>query len=445
MSPNQASGASGLTPWRIDAWTAAATQEFDLVVVGGGITGAGIARDATLRGLRVALFEKADFANGTSGRSSRLVHGGLRYLEHGHLRLVREASRERRTLLRIAPHLVRPLAFTWPLYEGARIPQWKLRAGLALYDALAFYRNVSPHRRLTPEEVRAVEPKLLAAGLRGGVRYFDAGADDARLVLANAIAAAEQGAVVLNYASVELVRRVTTPGRSAWIVEVRDALNGAAAQCRTRAVVMALGPWSGDAPALAGEAVPSGQIVPSAGAHIALPRRLVGNAGALTLLSPVDDRVMFVLGDGDLTIVTTTESPTGAPADDVRASAADVRYLLAAVTHYFPGTDLGPADVVAAWAGVRPLTLSSPNVKHPLTAVSREHAISEVDSRLIVVTGGKLTTYRSMAEEVVDRVAAALGRRVRRAVTDRVPLPGGELSDVRAAISAAERTTGERD
>src|SRR5215212_5427866 len=181
-------------------------REFDVLVIGGGITGCGIAREAALHGLSVALVERDDFGSGTSSRSSRLIHGGVRYLEHGHIHLVFESSRERQRLLRLAPHLVRPLAFTWPVYDGARIPRWKLGAGLMLYDALALFRNVQRHHRLNAREVLEDEPTLRREGLRGGARYYDAAADDARLTLANALGAAETGAVVANRAgAIELV------------------------------------------------------------------------------------------------------------------------------------------------------------------------------------------------------------------------------------------------
>src|SRR5437773_4682048 len=176
-----------------------ASRTFDALVIGGGITGAGIARDAALRGLRVALVDKGDFASGTSSRSSRLIHGGVRYLEHGHLHLVFEASAERRRLLQLAPHLVHPLAFTWPVYRGQRLPLWKLGAGLTLYDLLALFRNVERHRRLSCAEVIEAEPRLRTAGLRGGLRYFDAATDDARLTLANVLDASACGAVVANH------------------------------------------------------------------------------------------------------------------------------------------------------------------------------------------------------------------------------------------------------
>jgi glycerol-3-phosphate dehydrogenase len=179
-----------------------AENEHDLLVIGGGATGAGIARDAALRGLKVVLVEREDIASGTSSRSSRLIHGGIRYLEHGHLKLVFEASAERRRLLALAPHLVRPLAFTWPVYEGARVPRWKLGAGLLLYDALALFRNVGRHQRLSSRQVMDREPALERRDLRGGAVYHDAATDDARLTLATALDAYEAGAALLTHAEV---------------------------------------------------------------------------------------------------------------------------------------------------------------------------------------------------------------------------------------------------
>src|SRR5437867_1591977 len=175
------------------------TRVFDALIIGGGITGAGIVRDAAMRGLSVGLIDKGDFASGTSSRSSRLVHGGVRYLEHGHLHLVFEASAERRRLLRLAPHLVQPLAFTWPVYKGQRLPIWKIAAGLTLYDVLAIFRNVARHRRLSAEQVLDFEPRLASRDLRGGVHYFDASTNDARLTLANVLDAQSRGAVVANH------------------------------------------------------------------------------------------------------------------------------------------------------------------------------------------------------------------------------------------------------
>jgi len=210
------------SPSREAAWRRLTGERFDLLVIGGGITGAGVARDAALRGLHVAVVEREDWASGTSSRSSRLVHGGVRYLEHGHLHLVFESSRERRTLLRIAPHLVRPLRFTWPVYRGARVPRWKLFAGLALYDALALFRNSEPHRRLNAAQVLTAEPGLRAEELVGGARYADASTDDSRLTLANVLDAAGRGAVAMNHA---VVTALGGEGTRVW-AEVADTLAG---------------------------------------------------------------------------------------------------------------------------------------------------------------------------------------------------------------------------
>jgi glycerol-3-phosphate dehydrogenase len=343
-------------------------------------------------------------------------------------------------LLRIAPHLVRPLAFTWPVYEGARIGQVKLTAGLALYDALAFFRNVARHRRLAPDEVLRDEPELRAEGLSGGARYYDAAADDARLVLANVMAAYEHGSVVVNYARVE---RVVAQGADrTWAVTVRDTLTQRTYEARSRSIIVAVGPWSDDVPRVIGGEVPKARVVSSLGAHVAVARERVGNVGALTLLAPTDGRVFFVIPGGDLAIITTTESPLQSAPENARAGRADVQYLLAAANHYFPSANLGVDDVVAAWAGVRPL--AAPNATANLTAASREHTIAEPQPGLFVVTGGKLTTYRAMAEEVVDRVARPLLPRFRGSVTHRVPLPGGELHDVRSSIEAVCRVVGDQ-
>src|SRR3954469_2575960 len=201
--------------------SAGKSAEFDMIVIGGGITGCGIARDAVTRGLRVVLLEMNDFASGTSSRSSRLIHGGVRYLEHGYLPLVFEASAERRRLLRLAPHLVRPLKFTWPVYKGARVPLWKVVAGLTLYDLLALFRNVGRHRVLSAGWMRRDQPAVRSEGLVGGATYYDASTDDTRLTLAVAIDARDRGAILLNHTKVE--RLVIEQGLARG-VETRDVL-----------------------------------------------------------------------------------------------------------------------------------------------------------------------------------------------------------------------------
>ena len=410
---------------------------FDLLVIGGGINGAGIARDATMRGLRVALVERGDFGGGTSSRSSRLVHGGVRYLEHGHLRLVFESSRERRTLLRIAPHLVRPLRFTWPVYRGARVPRWKLSAGLFLYDALSVFRNVKNHRPLDAKEVVALEPSVRREELLGGAEYYDAATDDARLTLTNIVAAEERGSVAANYASV--VRLVRDRDRITGAV-IRDTLGDAEVTVRAKVAVNATGAWTDSVRSL--DAAETGHTVRATkGVHIAVLRERLATQAALTLLSPIDGRVMFALPSTATTIIGTTDTPTDESPDEVRASPADIDYLLTAANLFFPRARLTPRDVVAAWAGIRPL-IASGFTRDPASA-SREHRIDQSASGLISISGGKLTTYRAMSAQVVDVVEKTLGRTPSRSNTDREHLPGGDIRSLDETLRAAELEVGD--
>jgi glycerol-3-phosphate dehydrogenase len=409
---------------------------FDLLVIGGGITGAGVARDAAMRGLRTALVERDDFASGTSSRSSRLIHGGLRYLEHGWLHLVFESSRERRTLMRIAPHLVRPLAFTWPVYDEARVPLWKLGAGLMVYDALGLFRNLGGnHRRLVADEVLELEPAIRREGLRGGARYFDASTNDVRLTLATVRAAAEAGATVMNHADVRSLRRAGAHIGGAHVV---DRITDKGVDVTARAVVNATGPWSDSIRRMA-DARAATALRGTKGVHIAVPRERVGNRDALTILSAVDGRVMFVLPAGSFTIVGTTDTDYAGPVDDVRATRADVDYLLRSANEYFPAAQLQSTDVVAAWAGIRPLVADG---DADPGSTSREHSITWTAPGLLTVTGGKLTTYRSMAASVVGQIARALGVSARSAPTHRVPLPGGDMRSFEEEVAAASTTIG---
>ncbi len=363
---------------------------FDVLVIGGGITGAGTARDAAMRGLSVALVEKEDFASGTSSRSSRLIHGGVRYLEHGQVHMVRESSRERAVLLEIAPHLVQRLRFTWPVYRGARVPRWKLALALTVYDRLAGYSKLWHHDRLDTREVLENEPALNPKDLTGGASYFDACTDDSRLTLANILSAREYGAEAANY-----VRAVKiNPGKPNG-VRVRDELTSIEFEIRARVVVDATGPWASET-----------LTQKSRGTHIALDRKLVNNQEALTVLSPVDSRVMFILPSGNFTIIGTTDSWTSESPDDVHATAAEVEYLLRSARAYFPEHYLSRDHVTSAWAGLRPLVASGTRVSP--SAISREHRITRDRSGLISVSGGKMTTYRSMAAEICDEVQRAL-------------------------------------
>jgi glycerol-3-phosphate dehydrogenase len=420
---------------RATALVAMSTEPVDLLILGGGITGAGIARDAALRGIRTALVDKGDFGSATSSRSSRLIHGGLRYLEHGNFHLVFEASHERRVLLRIAPHLVRPLPFLFPVYRGARVPAWRLELGMWLYDALAAFRNVHMHRWLGRTRVSRLEPRLRTKGLRGASLYYDAQADDVRLVLATMRSAAQAGALVANYAEATSLLKSDGHVRGATI---QDTLSDRTHTIRALVIVNATGPWV-DAMRRRDDPHAQPLLRLTKGAHVAVPRARIGHTHAITLTSPIDGRVMFVLPWGDLSYIGTTDTYEAVSPHEVRASGSDVVYLLRSVNALFPDARLSPRDVISTWAGLRPLL--APARARSAAQVSREHRVVEGSSGLLTIAGGKLTTYRRMARDVVDLVAKRLhqldGRPLpRRAPTDRLPLPGGESADLEVLVES---------
>jgi len=411
-------------------------QPVDLLVIGGGITGGGIARDAALRGLRTALVDAGDFAGGTSSRSSRLIHGGLRYLEHYEFGLVLEASRERRVLLAIAPHLVRPLRFLFPLYRGGRVPPWKLRAGMWLYDVLARFHNTHLHRWLAPRKALEAEPELRDRDLQGAAMYWDAQTDDARLVVATLRGAAQAGALVANYTAVTSF--VRAEGRIVGAV-LRDSVSGEERIVRALSVVNATGPWVDRVRRLDDpNAAPLLRL--SKGAHAIVRRDRLGLHDAVTLASPIDGRVMFLLPWNDLAYIGTTETEDDVPAEAVRATGEDVIYLLRSANAVFPRARLSPNDVIATWAGLRPLL--APDRDVPAGRVSREHRLVESPSGLVTIAGGKLTTFQVMARDAVDLVAQRLrqldGRPLPpRAPTDTLPLPGGEIAALDVMMQSA--------
>lgn len=401
----------------------------DLLVVGGGITGAGIARDAAMRGLSTILVEQRDLAFGTSSRSSRLIHGGLRYLEEGDLKLVFEALGERKVLLTIAPHLVRPLPFIFPVHRGDRVPLWKIWAGIWLYDLLATFRNVRRHRFLGKRGLLQLEPMLKEKGLQGGARYYDAQCHDARLTLATARSAIRHGALVANYVTVDDLLKADGRVRGA---RVRDTITGATGTIQAHVVVNATGPWCDRLRRMEDPAVPP-LLRTTKGVHVMVRRQKLGHEAAITLTSPIDGRVMFVLPWGEFSYIGTTDTDTGEGPDDVRATPEDVVYLLRSANAAFPNAHLGPADVLATWAGLRPLI--SPPDAVGASQVPREHVILEGAGGMLTIAGGKLTTYRLMAQELVDHVTRALAALDGRArpphpPTDEEALPGGEVADL---------------
>lgn len=408
----------------------AQTEPFDLVVVGGGIVGAGCARDAAMRGLKVALFERGDFAVGTSSRSSKMVHGGLRYLEQRAFGLVSEACAERRALQRMAPHVVRPRSFVIPAYRGHKPGRWEVEAGMWLYDAVALFRNTRLHRPLGRRALERMEPGLLSQGLAGGGLFFDCVTDDARLTILNVLDAASKGAVCLNYAPVTAV--LVEGGRAAG-VEVHDLLADGVVQVKARSVVNAAGPWSDEVSRLADGSVQR-RIRVTKGVHVVVPRDRLDHVRALVLRSPDDRRVFFVVPWGSLSLVGTTDTDYDGPLEQARAEPTDVRYLLRAIAHYFPKSTLNKSDIVSAYAGLRPLMRQegvSPS------AVTREHALFVGPVGFVTVVGGKLTTYRRMAAQIVEEAARSAGLPIKAANTKRRALPGGDAVPAQPSKAAA--------
>ncbi|MBI2104013.1 MAG: glycerol-3-phosphate dehydrogenase/oxidase [Candidatus Omnitrophica bacterium] len=384
---------------------------FDVLVIGGGIVGAGIARDAAMRGLSVALVEQGDFGGGTSSKTSKLIHGGLRYLEHGHLRLVFESLRERGILRAIAPGVVHPLSLLLPIYAGDRRPVWKIRAGLWLYDRLAWGWNIRPHSLLSARRAAALEPGLRLDGLRAAGLYADCQMDDARLCLANVLQALSLGAACANYVR---VRALLKTGQRVCGGAVEDLLTGRAFDVQARAVVNAAGPWADAVRHLSVAGAPA-RLAPTKGIHLVLPRLA---RQALFVQGHTDARMLFILPWGDHSLVGTTEGPVRGPLDALAADAEEVGYLLDGVNRVLPGLHLDADDVIATFAGARPLLAFT----GAATGASREHAI-EVDRwGLVSVMGGKFTTYRRMAQEAVDLLVARLRVKADRCLTDQVSL-----------------------
>ncbi len=400
-------------PDREDALDRAASSDLDVLIIGGGITGVGIALDAVTRGYRVALVERDDLASGTSSKSSKLVHGGVRYLAQYDFGLVAEAVRERDLLRRIAPHLVRPLGFVVPVDD--RKTHAEMKAGLLLYDGIAAFRNVDRHRRLAAFEVADTAPSLRPdlAGL-GGYRYWDCQTDDARLVIAIADVARRAGALIVNHCTVERLRHVA--GRIGGAL-VTDRLTGASAELRARWVVSATGVWAGESVRAAD---PSRHLAiePSKGVHITLRARdlPVGDAVIVPSGEP-DGRKVFVVPWGEQVYVGTTDEPHRGGLDDYGVDPTDAGYLLHAVNQAFDA-HLSVTDVIGAWAGLRPLIRGDASRTADL---SRRHAIVEGPRGFVTVTGGKLTTFRQMAEDVVDRLVARDGVKSP-CMTHRLPL-----------------------
>lgn len=407
-------------------------QRFDVLVIGGGIYGAWCAYDAALRGLTVALIEKTDWGCGTSQSSSKLIHGGLRYLEHYEFRLVSHALAERRVLSDIAPHLVRPLNFKLPVWKDARVGRLQLLAGLTLYDFLATGKQPVPrHKSFSREALLAEHPYLHAEGLKGGLRYGDCQEDDARMAMV--VAAAAQGAGAVCATGVAAESLIEQQGRVCGAT-VCDTASGARFTIKADVTINAAGPWARALTASTlGEATPAVKLVK--GIHLVLPR-IPGLQDAFLLTAPQDGRVFFVIPWYGRTLVGTTEASV-ADVSQAVVTADERSYLLDAVRALLPGVGWTESDVIAGFAGVRTLQAEDAN---SLSAQTREFAITTPRPGLIWPIGGKYTTARCDAADVIDAVYAMGERQGPVSLTHRYPLPGAPVGTREGSVMLGDFT-----
>ena len=411
----------------------------DVAVIGGGIVGAAVASGAARRGLSVRLVEKGDFASGTSSRSSKLIHGGQRYLESFDWALVRESCVERARLSRMAPHLVRPLPFLFPVGEPGAPSRALLAVGLALYRALAVGARPGPleYRRAGDRRLAAEAPGLSPEGWTGAWRYFDAQADDALLTLAFLRDASMRGAIVRSRTAVVAVRREA--GGAACGIDTRDTATGETGTAGARVVVAALGPWSNALAAFVGEPLPP-LVRPTRGSHFFLPAGRLPVSAATVMLDR-DGRRCYAIPWRGGTLLGTTDVDDASSPDAIAPTDSDRETLLDAARRFFPSNALSAADVAGGFAGLRPLTAEDASA--PADAATREERILEPIPRLIAAVGGKLTTARATADRVLGRVERILsrdfGRRARHPRPGPASLPGGAIGDVESLRGEVRR------
>lgn len=397
---------------------------YDLVVIGGGITGVATARDAAIRGLSVLLVEREDFASGTSSRSSKLIHGGLRYLETYQFKLVAESLRERERALKIAPHLTDPQQFLYLLYEGYPESRALLNLGLTFYDFAAGSVLKRRHHMLDAGQVLQREPHLRSEGLKGAGMYWDVLTDDARLTIDIAKGAADAGADLLNHAAVTglVLENGLTRG-----VTITDTLTGGRYDVHARQVVNATGPWTDQTRALE-NTTSTHKLRPTKGVHIVVKKSDFPLNTAVFLRSPDDNRVVWPTPslEKDVVYIGTTDTDYTGDIDQVVPDEHDIRYLLNVANHTIPEARLTEQHIVGSWAGLRPLVAPAPGVSESQT--SREHAITEGATGMLTISGGKLTSNRVMAKQLVDAALRGIKRTARKSSAGSVPVSGADMT-----------------
>ncbi len=425
---------------------AISSRVFDLLVVGGGATGTSIARDAALRGLDVGLVERGDLAAGTSSRSTRFIHGGLRYLKTLEFGFVREGLRERATLMEVASHLVHSQEFLFPAYASA-MERWKLRLGIGMYDLLAGRSRLGGTRTLSSSGALLLEPTLRGKGLMGAVVYRDGAADDARLVVETGLAAVEAGATVALHVEVE---RIIPSETGATVLVLKDRLGGASLGARAAVVINATGPWAGgllqreEKEEGRRRAASASRLRASRGSHLVVAREVLPVARVVVMPSRSDGRLLFAVPAGDFTYLGTTEVDHAGPLEPVKAAASEVDYILRVAAGIFDAPGLTRDKVLCTWAGIRPL------VERPYTptgSLSRDFRIVQEAPGVVTVVGGKLTSCRRMAQATVDLATGVFfsrtGRRSDPCITTWKLFPGSEQKLAEEDAEIAPNTTPE--
>ncbi len=394
--------------------TPAPDKVFDIIIIGGGITGAGTARDAALRGLSCLLLEKGDFASGVTSKSTRLIHGGLRYLAHFEMDLVAESLRERAILRQQAPYLIHPMPILIPIYRGDPHGRAVMSVGIHLYDLLSHEKDIPHYYTSGREKTLGFEPRLNQEGLKGSALFFDHQIPmPERLVIENLLSARESGATLLNYVRAEMIEE-TGIGIS---VTAKGAMNGETYAFRSKVLIIAAGPWI-DSVRRSADIDRSKIIYPTKGIHLVLPKL----SDQALFVTSRDERMFFIIPLGACSLIGTTDTKYDGDLDDVHADRSDIDYLLAESRRVLPGLDITRESILYTYAGIRPLAFSGARE----SSISRKHRVIREGrtGRVISIAGGKLTTYRSMAKDVVDAACETLGIKTK-CVTDRKPLAGG--------------------
>jgi glycerol-3-phosphate dehydrogenase len=397
---------------------------FDLIIIGAGINGSGIARDAAMRGLKVLLLDKGDVGSGTSSWSTRLIHGGLRYLEYGEFGLVRESLREREILFHIAPHLVKPLPILIPLYKGARRGPWTIRAGMLVYDTLSLGKSLPGHRMITRAAALERAPGLNSEGLSGAALYYDAQVEFAeRLVLENALAAKDHGATVMTYVRVDkfLIESDVVTG-----VEIKDLLSDESHSVRGRMTINAAGPWVDE---IVSTLDAKRMIGGTKGSHIIVAPFAGAPVTALYVEARADRRPFFIIPWNTNFLIGTTDKRYDGDLDAVEIEDQEIEYLLTEANRVIPNANLSRDAILFTYSGVRPLAFTANNDEQSITRRAFIHDHAPELKNLLSIVGGKLTTYRSLAEQAVNLVFKKLRLHSPPCTTQEASLPGAVAPD----------------